>query len=57
LIITNGTLLAIQNMTWNGELGFQTRPTAPIHIDMPDLQWSAVFDAQEGYGDLMVPRD
>lgn len=56
LIITNGTLLAIQNMTWNGELGFQTRPTAPIHLDMPDLQWSAIFDAQEGYGDLDGPQ-
>ncbi|KAJ5553742.1 Peptidase S10 serine carboxypeptidase [Penicillium frequentans] len=56
LIITNGTLLAIQNMTWNGELGFQTRPTAPIHLDMPDLQWSAIFDAQEGYGKLDGPQ-
>ncbi|CAG8884062.1 unnamed protein product [Penicillium nalgiovense] len=56
LIITNGTLLAIQNMTWNGELGFQNRPTAPINIDMPDLQYAAVFDAQEGYGALDGPQ-
>lgn len=27
IIITNGTLLAIQNMTWGGELGFQTAPS------------------------------
>ncbi|KAJ6124148.1 hypothetical protein N7471_011465 [Penicillium samsonianum] len=56
LIITNGTLLAIQNMTWHGELGFQTRPTTPIHINMPDLQYAAVFDAQEGYGNFDGPQ-
>ncbi|CAG7920545.1 unnamed protein product [Penicillium olsonii] len=56
LIITNGTLVAIQNMTWNGELGFQSRPTTPIHIDMPDLQYAAVFDAQVDYGDLDGPQ-
>lgn len=27
LLITNGTLLSIQNMTWNGALGFQSAPT------------------------------
>jgi carboxypeptidase D len=32
IIITNGTLLAIQNMTWNGKLGFQKRPVTPIKI-------------------------
>lgn len=56
LIITNGTLLAIQNMTWNGKLGFQHRPTDPINIDMPDLQWSTIFGAQEGYDNLDGPQ-
>jgi carboxypeptidase D len=32
IIITNGTLLSIQNMTWNGNLGFQTKPTTAINI-------------------------
>jgi carboxypeptidase D len=32
IIITNGTLLSIQNMTWNGGLGFQGAPTTPINI-------------------------
>jgi carboxypeptidase D len=32
IIITNGTLLAIQNMTWNGAQGFQTAPSTPINI-------------------------
>lgn len=42
IIITNGTLLSIQNMTWNGDLGFQQEPNATIYIDLPDLQWAAV---------------
>jgi carboxypeptidase D len=44
-IINDGTLLAIQNMTWNGQLGFQERPTEEIIIDLPDLQWAPVFAA------------
>ncbi|GAB7351667.1 hypothetical protein MBLNU459_g2265t1 [Dothideomycetes sp. NU459] len=43
IIITNGTLLAIQNMTWNGQLGFQTQPNTPINITLTDLQYEAVF--------------
>ncbi|CAG8104728.1 unnamed protein product [Penicillium salamii] len=56
LIITNGTLVAIQNMTWGGELGFKSRPETPIHISMPDLQYAAVFDAQVDYGELDGPQ-
>ena len=43
IIITNGTLLSIQNMTWHGKLGFQEAPATPIIIDLPDLQYEAVF--------------
>ena len=42
-IITNGTLLAIQNMTWNGAFGFQSKPGLPIHITLPDLVYGDVF--------------
>lgn len=45
IIITNGTLMAIQNMTWNGMLGFQQQPSKPMIVDLPDLQYKAVFDA------------
>ena len=45
IIITNGTLLAIQNMTWNGKLGFQTEPNTPIVITTSDLQYQDVFAA------------
>lgn len=42
-IITNGTLLAIQNMTWNGKLGFQSAPNKPIDITLPDLMYQDLF--------------
>ena len=31
-LITNGTLLGIQNMTFGGKLGFQRRPTEPFYV-------------------------
>lgn len=43
VIMTNGTLLAIQNMTWNGVLGFETQPVDPIIIMLPDLQYAQAF--------------
>lgn len=50
IIITNGTLLAIQNMTWNGKLGFQTEPNTPIVITTPDLQYQDTFHANGADG-------
>ncbi|KAM3087816.1 hypothetical protein ACMFMG_001886 [Clarireedia jacksonii] len=50
-IITNGTLLAIQNMTWGGILGFEERPSKPIVITLPDLQYGEVFD-ENGLGGM-----
>jgi carboxypeptidase D len=44
IIQTNGTLLSIQNMTWNGQLGFTERPSTPINITIPDLMYTEVFD-------------
>ncbi|KAL8410010.1 hypothetical protein RB594_008197 [Gaeumannomyces avenae] len=32
VMIANGTLLAIQNMTWGGKLGFQNRPASPFFV-------------------------
>ena len=32
VLIADGTLLAIQNMTWGGELGFQQRPGSPLYV-------------------------
>lgn len=43
IIQTNGTLLSIQNMTWNGQLGFDERPSKPINIQTPDLMYQETF--------------
>lgn len=32
VLLANGTLLAIQNMTWGGRLGFQRQPREPLFI-------------------------
>ncbi|KAK0739890.1 Alpha/Beta hydrolase protein [Apiosordaria backusii] len=37
VILSNGTLLAIQNMTWGGKLGFQNRPTEPFYVPFVDV--------------------
>ena len=50
VIISNGTLMAIQNMTWNGKLGFQEAPSTPINITLPDLEYQAVFSANGADG-------
>lgn len=55
IILTNGTLLAIQNMTWGGKLGFQELPSTPIDIKSPDLQYAGVFDAN-GYAGIDGPQ-
>ena len=43
IILTNGTLMSIQNMTWNGQLGFQQQPTTPINITIPDILYEDIF--------------
>ena len=50
IILTNGTLMAIQNMTWNGKLGFSSIPATPIIIHTSDLQYQAVFDNNGAQG-------
>ncbi|EER28677.1 hypothetical protein D8B26_001046 [Coccidioides posadasii str. Silveira] len=32
ILITNGTLLSIQNMTWNGDQGFSSPPSEPLVV-------------------------
>jgi len=55
VIITNGTLMSIQNMTWNGQLGFQKKPETPINIEIPDLQYKWVFE-ENGASSLDGPQ-
>ena len=55
IIITNGTLLGIQNMTWNGQLGFQNKPNTTIDITIPDLYYQDVYD-MNGYRGVDGPQ-
>jgi len=55
VIITAGTLLAIQNMTWGGALGFQQEPAKDIVITLPDLQYAQVF-ADNGLPEYQDPQ-
>lgn len=57
MIITNGTLLAIQNMTWAGGLGFNSRPAEPLVVPMPDRQYRDAF-VQSGLGieQMIMPQ-
>jgi carboxypeptidase D len=50
IILTNGTLLSIQNMTWHGALGFQEAPSKEMVVDIPDLEYKSVFDASSQHG-------
>lgn len=36
VLIANGTLLTIQNMTWGGKLGFQSPPIEPMYVPVHD---------------------
>ncbi|KAF7360440.1 Carboxypeptidase [Mycena venus] len=46
---TNGTLLAIQNMTWNGALGFQQAPAGDFFVPYSDAAQNDV-EALSGAG-------
>ncbi|EGO60563.1 hypothetical protein NEUTE1DRAFT_57101 [Neurospora tetrasperma FGSC 2508] len=49
VLIANGTLLGIQNMTWGGKLGFQNKPDQPFYVpyntmtDLSTLAAGGVF--------------
>ncbi|KAE8448109.1 hypothetical protein EG329_009874 [Mollisiaceae sp. DMI_Dod_QoI] len=36
VLISNGTLMMIQNMTWNGSQGFTTKPSDPFYVPYHD---------------------
>jgi carboxypeptidase D len=47
IIIANGTLLAIQNMTWNGEQGFSAEPSEPLIVP---VHWEPSLSTLAGSG-------
>ena len=54
-ILTPATVLAIQNMTWNGKLGFHAPPTKDIIITLQDLEYGALFKA-DGFPPLSAKQ-
>jgi carboxypeptidase D len=54
IVMTNATLLSIQNMTWGGELGFQTAPSEPFNVQLADEAWADAY-AQSGFTGLNFP--
>jgi carboxypeptidase D len=36
VLILNGTMLMIQNLTWGGKMGFQKKPTEPFYVPYHD---------------------
>lgn len=39
-LILDGTLLSIQNMTWNGYLGFQRKPSQDFIVPIPNPKYA-----------------
>jgi len=57
VLLANGTLLGIQNMTWGGKLGFQNRPTQPFYVPASSIANSLSSLAAEGvFGTVITER-
>ncbi|KAK3684851.1 putative serine-TYPE carboxypeptidase F precursor [Podospora appendiculata] len=57
VLLANGTLLGIQNMTWGGKLGFQHRPTEPFYVPYNvDLTTTEVLAAGGVFGTTHTER-
>ena len=48
ILLPNGTLLSIQNMTWGGQLGFQSPPVEPFFVPFHTLSTAAeIFNTED----------
>lgn len=45
VLLANGTLLALQNMTWGGKIGFSRRPDEPFYVPASNLSTPATLAA------------
>ncbi len=52
ILLPNGTLLSIQNMTWGGQLGFQSVPVEPFYVPFHTLSTAAEIFAETDQGAL-----
>lgn len=50
ILILNGTLLTLQNLTWNGAQGFSRPPLQPFHVPSRQLSTKDSALAEEGAG-------
>lgn len=58
ILLANGTLLALQNMTWGGKLGFQRRPDRPFYVPYttPNMTSLATMAAGGVFGSMVSER-
>ncbi|KUJ11815.1 alpha/beta-hydrolase [Mollisia scopiformis] len=56
VLISNGTLMMIQNMTWNGAQGFTTKPSDPFYVPYHDNPSQATLAAAGVLGTTHTER-
>jgi carboxypeptidase D len=56
ILLANGTLLAIQNMTWGGKLGFQRKPDEPFYVPYHDSPFLSTIAASGVFGSTHTER-
>lgn len=53
MMLLNGVILGIQNMTWGGEMGFQYRPQDPFYVPDCGYRFNGTNITASGYGTNM----
>ncbi len=56
VLISNGTLLMIQNMTWNGAQGFASKPSDPFYVPYHDDPSESTLAAAGVFGTTHTER-
>ena len=56
VLLANQTLLAIQNMTWGGKLGFQKKPVEPFYVPYHNETSDSTLAAAGVYGTAHTER-
>ncbi|EAQ85937.1 hypothetical protein CHGG_07190 [Chaetomium globosum CBS 148.51] len=56
ILLANGTLLALQNMTWGGARGFSQRPDQPFYVPQNAMTDASTLAAAGVFGSLVSER-
>ncbi|KAL3424276.1 serine carboxypeptidase-like protein 1 [Phlyctema vagabunda] len=56
ILLANGTLIGIQNMSWGGELGFTQKPSDPFYIPYHDYISDSTLAASGVFGTTHTER-